>query len=204
MSSIPESIIIGVMVVVTLWCVLLWHAFLTRIKKGKFSYLQKEKLRVIFETNFGRFTVDGEMNKVLCNSNKGEFHSWSFDEFKGVHYLHRETGATLTEYFLGGFDLTDLFPQYHDKHVSYTIALVLHNTENVPHNARDQHFALESDLKVPLFVAAQYQERDLLPVIPWLLAKMGWHNDVADYSRHVLKEILTTFNACGKKLEMLA
>ena len=96
------------------------------------------------------------------------------------------------EYFLSDFVVTDLLSKYEDKNTTYLISLVLNN--QAPQIKHD---------KIPLFVAQQYEIRDMIPVTPFLLQALSLYKDVGDYSRGVLDKIMTKFGKSGKKLKLI-
>jgi hypothetical protein len=169
-----------------------WSQFLTRIKKGIFVCETKGRNKQIIKTDYGTFMIDGHEKKVDWSTPNGKITSFAFDEIKGIKFSYDETSAFLTEYFLSDFGITDLLSKYEDKNTTYLISLVLNN----------QTSQMKYD-KIPLFVAQQYEIRDMIPVTPFLLQALSLYKDVGDYSRGVLDEIISKFERSGKKLTLI-
>lgn len=199
----PYEIFSVFVVIVSIGLFLLWHVWLMRIRGGTYKCLESTSDQVTFQTDCGDFTVSGKKHQVLYQSKKGETKAYPFEQIKGIHYSYDEKNASLTEYFFSDFGILDLFSAYRDKTVIFAISLVLFS-QSSKINEKEKGFCLETDTKIPVFVAKQYEVRDVIPVLPGLLKMLGLWQDSGTKSQAVLNEILSVFKSKGKSLEMLA
>jgi len=185
------ALIIG-MFIISLVGWILWSQFLTRIKKGQYLCVSKGADKNIFKTDYGTFIIDGIKKKLDWKSSNGGIESLILEDIIGIKFSYDEKSAFWKEYFLSDFGFTDLLSTYEDKNTTYIISLVL-NKDSVQ---------IKNDM-IPLFVAQQYEIRDMIPIIPFLLQIFSLYTDAGDYSREVLDKIMSNFNKCGKKLKLI-
>lgn len=181
---------------------ILFCAWLVRIKGGEYVYKRKDRHRIIFQTDCGTFVIQSSEQRVICTPKRGSSQTLPFDQIKGIHYRYGEKSAFFTEYLLTDWNLTDLFPAYRDKHLTFAIYLVLFPKESEA-KENEKRFCMEDDPKIPLFVAKQYQIRDFIPIMPFFVWALGLQKDVATESRKVLNKILSAFKSVGKEMEIL-
>ena len=197
-----ETALVIIFSLASVVALILWTKFLTRIRKGKFTFEKLGTNNINMFTDFGTFTINGQEKKLYWKTPKNEMYSYHFMNIKGLAYNYEEKGAFFTEFFFSDFNITDFSTTYEDKNTNYLISLVLFDEKSIIDD-RSKKFVLDEDQKIPLFVARQYEIRDFIPILPTVLKALSLHHDAGNYSRGVLNEILWLFEQAGKKVSLL-
>jgi hypothetical protein len=157
--------------------VLFW-AF--RKRKGKFNIVSSGNLQAIFQTDFGRFTID-RLRSVVSVSHTKRDQEIPFSSIVNLNYGKAEKSGAIEEMILGGFDTKLDVVEWH------IISLVLND-----------------DRTIPIYAIGQYKER--LPCPQWLVDMaeklsrwIGLEKDIRKLSTSVFNEIQRLFADAGHR-----
>lgn len=155
---------------------ILFWAFRTR--KGKFDIVSSGQSQKVFQTDFGRFTID-HLRSVVSISNAKRDQEIPFSSIVNINYGKAEKSGAIEEMILGGFD------NKLDVIEWYIINLVLND-----------------DRTIPIYAIGQYKERLQCP--QWLVDMadkfsrlIRLEKDIRNLSASVFNEIQKLFANAG-------
>lgn len=161
--------------------ILIW-AYRTR--KGKFDIVSSEHSQKVFQTDFGRFTID-HLRSVISISHTKRDQEIPFSSIVNLNYDKAEKLGAIEEMILGG----GWFDNKLDVIEWYIINLVLND-----------------DRTIPIYAIGQYKERLQCP--QWLVDMVDkfsrlirLEKDIRNLSASVFKQIQSLFADAGIRFQ---